>query len=1003
MLHQIGSGAYGDVWLAESALGTWRAVKIVYRDCFKEDRPYEREFSGILKYEPVSRTHEGLVQVLHVGRNDSARCFYYVMELADDSHRCAAPLEPGLPSSSSLTSYCPRTLHSELAHRERLPPVEAAHLALRLAKALEHLHANGLVHRDIKPSNVIFVRGQPKLADIGLVTDVGSSRSFVGTEGFIPPEGPGTPQADLFGLGKVLYELVTGRDRLDFPQLPPRIHQMPEGEDLLELNEVITRACAPTVDQRYATAMQLQADLNLFLAGRSLRRARNFERLLARSKHLAVLSCALLGLLAAALWFSKREVRLAMETARAATERAQAAAESHAKELMLRRRAEAAERAIQHQLYTALLEQARSRVRSGELGHRVRALDAIRRAAAITNAVELRREAMAALVLPDLRFEREIPAGDAFTVRSLDPAFERIALCRGRGPVEVRAVSDNRLLATLPASTNLMSYQVRWSGDGRFLAVKRDYPGGGTRADLEVWEVNEGRRALLIHDARFNARSFHPHKPHLLVAGPDGLISLWDLNEGKELARRTFDATPENLAFSPDANVVAVSYRLPERGWTVSVHDAEDWALLSAQTLPNMPSSLQWHPDGQELAITDYGGDVHLMNARTGTLRTLGRHKAEAAIAAFRPQGDYLFTGGWERELICWDLRTMQRAFVIGVDSYIVQFRADGQACALTTAKGVELHQVVEPLPHRQLLPEMGPRLWHAAFSPDGRWLAASSDKRVGVWDLSRTGPGALTTAGLATELFWTLDGRELIGSSRNDNCYRWRVEPGTNALAPPSLHRVDMPKPAGFASVSLCSNLVAWTTSAGSRVTGVENTVAGHANWTATATGINRISPDGRWLAVYEAYDPVLHIYQLPEMKSVATLTNKSQIAGLNFSPNLDELAVGSRGQVEFWNTATWERTRAATNFIGSPHVGMLFAPNGRSVWLLTNYRSAGLYEPRTFERLLLLPDGMLPVALSANSRYLAVSVDAQRLLVWDLNQLRRKFEELGLDWTEP
>ena len=57
LLRRIGHGAYGDVWLARSALGTLRAVKVVYRARFKEDRPYEREFHGILKFEPVSRSH----------------------------------------------------------------------------------------------------------------------------------------------------------------------------------------------------------------------------------------------------------------------------------------------------------------------------------------------------------------------------------------------------------------------------------------------------------------------------------------------------------------------------------------------------------------------------------------------------------------------------------------------------------------------------------------------------------------------------------------------------------------------------------------------------------------------------------------------------------------------------------------------------------------------------------------------------------------------------------
>src|SRR5262245_30391099 len=349
LVHRIGRGAYGDVWLARNALGTARAVKVVYRARFEEDRPYEREFHGILKYEPISRTHEGSVQVLHVGRSDETGCFYYVMELADPVPSSEFRV-PGSTGSNQLGTrnpepgtYFPRTLRSDLTRQQRLSPIEAAQFVLRLAGALAHLHAHGLVHRDIKPANVIFVGGQPKLADIGLVTDVGSSHSFVGTEGFIPPEGPGTPQADLYGLGKLLYELATGRDRMDFPQLPPRVRQLPEGDALLELNEVITRACAPDVKQRYATATELQADLNLFLAGRSLRRARNFERHLARLRKFAAAACAVLVLLAGALWFSKREERHAREMARIATERAGAEAESRAKETTLRLRAEAAE------------------------------------------------------------------------------------------------------------------------------------------------------------------------------------------------------------------------------------------------------------------------------------------------------------------------------------------------------------------------------------------------------------------------------------------------------------------------------------------------------------------------------------------------------------------------------------------------------------------------------------------------------------------------------------
>src|SRR5262249_25806328 len=152
--------------------------------------------------------------------------------------------------------------------------------------------------------------------------------------------------------------------------------------------------------------------------------------------------------------------------------RARIAAESEAKETALREqaqksraRAETAEQEARQQLYTALLEQARATVRSGEVGQRVRALDTVRRAAAISNTVELRREAFAALALPDLRFERELPTGSDCTMAVLDPKFERLAICRGTNAVEIRSVPDQRLLATLPASTEQTGASGRWSSD----------------------------------------------------------------------------------------------------------------------------------------------------------------------------------------------------------------------------------------------------------------------------------------------------------------------------------------------------------------------------------------------------------------------------------------------------------------------------------------------------------------------------------------------------------
>lgn len=149
LLKQIGSGGYGDVWLAKNIMGDFRAVKFVRRDRFESSRPFDREFEGIQKFEPVSRTHDSQLDILHVGRNGDY--FYYVMEVADDVLH-GQEIDP--------EHYAPHTLRSDILERGRLPFDECLEIALSLTTALEHLHSNGLVHRDIKPSNIIFIHDQ---------------------------------------------------------------------------------------------------------------------------------------------------------------------------------------------------------------------------------------------------------------------------------------------------------------------------------------------------------------------------------------------------------------------------------------------------------------------------------------------------------------------------------------------------------------------------------------------------------------------------------------------------------------------------------------------------------------------------------------------------------------------------------------------------------------------------------------------------------------------------
>lgn len=151
------------------------------------------------------------------------------------------------------------------------------------------------------------MHGVPKLADIGLVADLAEAHSFVGTEGFIPPEGPGSIQADVYSLGKVLYETSTGRDRLDFPELPTRIDESEQRTGLLELNEIILRACDHDPAKRYESAQAMHADLLFLQSGKSIKRMRSIERKVALLTRLAIAVCLGAVLAATAYLFQKRQ------------------------------------------------------------------------------------------------------------------------------------------------------------------------------------------------------------------------------------------------------------------------------------------------------------------------------------------------------------------------------------------------------------------------------------------------------------------------------------------------------------------------------------------------------------------------------------------------------------------------------------------------------------------------------------------------------------------------
>ena len=262
LLRRIGGGSYGDVWLGRSVTGIYRAVKLVARSRFEDESPYRREFDGITRFQNAVGGQPQQLALLHVGEDAAQGLLFYVMELADDA-TAGTDIDPA--------TYVPLTLKEFNLRRSRIPAEECIDIAVSLTRALAGLHEAGLIHRDVKPSNIIFVNRVPKLADIGLVSSSEHTLTSLGTPGYAPPEGGGTAPADVYGLGKIIYQLASGLGPGDYPRLPADATSRPDVELLMELNEVFLRACHPEPAQRYPTAQALLDDLLLLQAGRSVK------------------------------------------------------------------------------------------------------------------------------------------------------------------------------------------------------------------------------------------------------------------------------------------------------------------------------------------------------------------------------------------------------------------------------------------------------------------------------------------------------------------------------------------------------------------------------------------------------------------------------------------------------------------------------------------------------------------------------------------------------------
>lgn len=971
LLRSIGRGAYGEVWLARSVTGVYRAVKIVRRDSFGDDRPFDREFAGLQRFEPVSVGQESQVGLLHVGRNDAEGFFYYVMELADD----VVTGEEIYPER-----YVPKTLKELRARQSRLPAGECLDIGLALTRALAHLHENGLVHRDIKPSNVIFVHGVPKLADIGLVSAIDTSHSFVGTEGFVPPEGPGTAAADIFSLGKVLYEISAGRDRKDFPNLPEDLDSMPDRRALLELNEVVLQACDTDAERRYATAAEMREDLLLVQAGRSVRRLHLIERRLRFIAKYGIAATVISILAITAFFWASKQTRLANANLE---------------------RAERAEAEVQERLREANTSWARANRLTGRVGQRHDSLAELAKAAARTNRLDLRNEAIACLMLPDVRPIKtwaKTPLWDSF---NFSADFRLYGTNDHLGNLFIRDTATDELRHMLP-SQGFPVAAAASSRDGRFVATSDMFG----QAWLWTLGLEKPRVVPFALDSRL--LDFTSDGRFLVVKTADGALRF--INTTNLIEEQKLEGFPKLRGLQFNSTGDRFAYADQEK---LHIHRRRDGSRVNTISAAAAIQAVAWHPNGRHIAASwaRYAG---FWSTESGQQRALyAGHESLVVGLAFNTTGDLLASSSWDRTTRFWHPETGRELLSHNGSGGGLRISPDGRRFVFKAwdGIGIELHELADSGVTRRFSLPRSAYVAGATFSRDGNLLAIATDAAVHV--CSPTNPVTLATlpVGRTGSAEFTPDGRTLYTGGEN-GLQKWPVDfdPATGVLR---VGKPELVEAIGKRHVVSVRASAQWNRLVVHFPSGPFITFPpekpGNAAQQNTEVGsqyLVHINGDGTLaLGWPNEKSDRLHIWNPRTGALVTNLVQPSILRDAAISPDNRWLAISTYDTTSLWSVGDWREHHTIKHPLADSRHKVAFSPDGRLLASAVSDHELWLIDVESGSPLAAIPtDRMLTgLVFNPSGDTLVATYEFGYYQTWNIPLLRQQLAALNLNWPEP
>jgi serine/threonine protein kinase/WD40 repeat protein len=594
----IGSGGFGVVYLArDQVLNRQVALKLARGSVLSDPDLRVRFFR---EAEAAARLeHPGIVPVFEAGEHDGT-CFLAMAY-------CEGPtLEQWLRDG----------------RKNGVAPLVAARLALQLAEAVEHAHEQGILHRDIKPSNILLDTQPtrpgssappemvPRLADFGLarIAEQSSNTTIsgvvLGTAQYMAPEqaaglldriGPAT---DVYSLGAVLYELLTGRPPIrgattldtlrrvliDEPTTPQQL----KAETPDDLSAIVMKCLDKSPTRRYASASELAADLRRFLQGmptvaRPLSRRQRAARWIRRNPAAAVMAslALLVVLLSGGMYLSQRRF-------------------ADYRQEVLRRDQEIS--------YREDIAAAQRHFTAGDV---VSAERLLRKYIPSGNGPDLRGFAwhyLSAQVTHDAY--GEFDAGAYVYQMKLSPDGRWIALACSNSMLRILETETLREAVQVDTEQTEMN-GVAWTGDGQRIACFGDT---GTVRIYDRASRTLGEPWRVMPSGRAYSGEFYDDDRILIVCGEDNAVRLWDVATRREVAVLAEHGRPvEAIALSPDGRELATAS---------SDELAMVWDLSTRKRRGTLKghkgrlTTIAYSPDGKLLASGAIDGLVCLWNAQ---------------------------------------------------------------------------------------------------------------------------------------------------------------------------------------------------------------------------------------------------------------------------------------------------------------------------------------------------------------------------------------------------